>query len=145
MPVYYRSEQLLITHQVIRIRGPQPRAYLIQHVADIVEIPGNTTWTLATPGVVRLYAGGASGLAAIVAAFSLHADGQLPISWIVIMTTVYILGAALSCVCVRRRPYTLCVTYQRRTIMVHHCIDKVEYGKVKRALIRALENRDDTR
>ena len=138
MPIYYRGPELVITHEVIVLRGARSRVIPIRELRDlhIVRIGGTGPNVAPAPA-----AGGV--LAVVVATWPMLRASTL---W---AFTCLVLGFAAVVAAVRRRrageAYELRGSVGGRGLTIFRSRDRQTFGQVVRALVRALESTEDFR
>lgn len=134
MTVYYRGPCVLITHQVFRVLHPRSRAYAIRDLSNVYVVEERG------PSLVPVTLG-SSGLAGVAAVVVATSGLDLPPLLAVAGGTLLLMTAALAGACVRIRAhrYELRALHRGALVVLFAATDEREFGQVKRALVRALE------
>ena len=127
--VFYRHDGLLVTSRFVAIDGYR---YAISHLNDLTPAKGSIH-----PGVVAGIVTAAVEAAILTPlASALHR----PLAWFLAVTALLV-PCLVAVVCAVRWPprWDLYIRYRGRMVTVYSTRDHLEFGKVHRAVIRALE------
>jgi hypothetical protein len=151
MTVFYQGPCAYVTHEVFETHCPYVRRFMIRDIRHPYSVrrPARPT----TPDRTQLRAGsaGAAGAAALAAAAGwpvLNAMSMPPIATAgLAVTGVLVVVAAMALVAWMRvqpaRVYELWAVYRGQMTCLFDTTDAREFGQVKRALVRAIEQRPD--
>jgi hypothetical protein len=146
MTVFYLSPHARITHEVFEVRYPTPRRFMICDLEGVYVVRGTNGWIVARLTPVQVCSGALSGVAGLVVVGG-PAFGSTPIT--VVATVALAVSLAVSTVCGRQRrslhPHQIWAVHKDGLVCLFSSTDAIVFGQVRRALIRVLEWRDDTR
>jgi hypothetical protein len=123
MTVFYRGPRALITHRTIEVW--------------YVHVIG------ASPTQVDRAIRGSSGLAGVVAVVLSTRWLAVPMPLVALAVLVVAGVAAGACLRVRTGPQELRAVYRGQMVSLFGSVDAREFGQVRRAVVRALENVTD--
>jgi hypothetical protein len=137
MRVYYRAPNLLITERGFAVLAPRARTFGFDDLHDIHIVRGDLH-------PARIFVAHAAGSAFVVVA----ASWPLLIASPVACVAAGVLATTLSAACVTcgrlmPRCYELRATYLGLEVRLFCSSDSAAFGQVRRALVRALEDRRD--
>jgi hypothetical protein len=148
MPIFYRGPCVLITHKVFETRCPVHRSYFLDELYQVCVVK----WTVdpsAVIGSVRIGSSSVAGATAIALALSQVDNWQALASPLATaaMAVLLIVSVAVSGACwrVNAVEHELAAVYRGQPVSLYRSPDLREFGQVKRALVRALEQLSDTR
>ncbi len=144
MTLLYRGPSARITHEVFETHTPYDQTYLICEL-DLVHVIRETTADVAVGSpTVRVCSTAMTGLSAIVAAGSDTMDSP---STTVAATVAAIVAAAVAVHGwrIRTRPIGIWAYHRGQRVCLFQTRDRLVFGQVKRALLRALERIEDAR
>ena len=145
MTLFYRGPSARITHEVFETHTPYYQSYLISelYLAHVIREPIADV-AMGSP-TVRVCSSAMSGLSVVVAAIGSHVSDSP--STTVVATVVATTSALVAVVGwrARHRPIGLWAFHNGRRVCLFETRDRLEFGQVKRALLRALEYIDDSR
>jgi Family of unknown function (DUF6232) len=133
MVVFYRGNNLFITHEVFEARQPEVRSFGIRELTGIHVVQDGQDRAL--PGTVVI--GSAAAVVAFVAMKGHIAGASM---WAVLMLAA-VVSSTISWGCMRGggRSYELRATYHGRSVCLLRTGDERMLGQVMRALRRAVE------
>jgi hypothetical protein len=140
---YYRGPCCRITDEVFESRSPGQRSFVISELGSVYVIDGAGGSRL---GTVRACSTALAGLAAIAAATS---GGSL-LEWGMVTAGALVVLVVATVVAViawrtRVRPHELWGAYRGELVCLFQSTDRLEFGQVRRALIRVFEQIADAR
>jgi len=127
--LHYRRDGLVVTNRYVSIDGDR---YAISHLTDLMRVKGGAHRGVAAGFITA--AAGAAVLAGLASAI------QRPFVWALVAVALIVPSIA-GIVCAVRWPprWELYGRYQDRTLPLFASRDHLEFGKVHRALMRAIE------
>ncbi|HEY8474926.1 MAG TPA: DUF6232 family protein [Natronosporangium sp.] len=147
MTVFYRGPCVRVTHEVFETRCPHYRAFYLPDLRDI-EVMEFTVDPPATVASARVGSTGMAGAVAVIMAIG-QAEGwdamQTPLTMLGLMVLL-VASAATSGACWLVRPVEqeLVAEYRGASVSLYRSADAREFGQVRRALLRAIENLGET-
>jgi hypothetical protein len=139
MTTFYRGPYARITHKVFEVYRQDGRLFVIRDLKRVFVVPGGT----GHQGAVRICSGGISGAAAVIVALgrTVNVWPVIVLAAVALFASGVALGASTS---TRARPHQLWGSYRGRLTCLFESTDERTFGQVRRALLRALQSRDDT-
>lgn len=136
MPTFYRTHAVRITHRSMRVFDPEPAVYLIGDLGPV--------WVVApVPPRTAVRVCCSSGAMAVVVLVSTQWQ-VYDAGWI---AALLVLGTAAALPVVRRpvapADHALVATCRGEWVRLYSTSDPVEFGRVRRALQRAIEWHDE--
>lgn len=147
MTTFYRGPCVRITHKVFETRYPNPRSFLLAdlHFVHVVERAASPPAALSS---ARVGSTGVAGAAAVAIALSRAEQWQPLESPTLTLGLIVLLLVSIAvsggCWSVRPMELELAALYHGEPVTLYCSTDLEDFGQIKRALIRALELRDDT-
>lgn len=149
MTVFYQGPRAHVTHEVFETRYPDYRCFMIRDIRHLylarrADRPGSSQRSS-----VRASSAGIAGVAAVAAAFgwpALSAAAMPPIATAGLagMLVLIAVSSFAFAACVRIQAthvHELWAVYRGRMICLFDTTDERTFGQVKRALVRAIEQR----
>lgn len=140
MTVFYRGPRALITHRTFEVRHPCRAVFLIHDLRSvhIVETAGPSRAPIVWAS------SGSAGIAAVMVLTN-GLDMPTPLALLggLVLLVAAGLGATTACLRPPSRGFELRAVYRGRVVSMFHSTNYREFGQVRRALLRAIENVTD--
>jgi hypothetical protein len=136
MAVFYRGPCARITSRTFEVWHPQHRVFAIRELSyvHVVETPS----IRGVPATV-----GSSTLASMVAVVLSTRWLDVPAPFVALALVVALVVAAGACLRVRSSDHELRAVYRGQMVSLFGSSDAREFGQVRRALVRSMENVTD--
>jgi hypothetical protein len=148
MTIFYRGPCVRITHKVFQTRCPTYRSFLLANLrrVQVVERSADSAAAIRSAGVGSA---GVAGALAVIAGFG-HAAGveafDSPVAMLG-MVLLFIVSAAVSgaCLATHQAEHELVAVYHGQRVTLYKSTNLQEFGQIRRALARALQQLNDAR
>jgi Family of unknown function (DUF6232) len=149
MTIFYQGPCAHVTHEVFETRYPHYRCFMIRDIRQLYLARRAAPPGSSQRSPVRAGSAGIAGIAAVAAAFgwpALSAAAMPPIATAGLagMLVLIAVSSLAFAACVRIQAshvHELWAVYRGRTICLFGTTDERTFGQVKRALVRAIEQR----
>jgi hypothetical protein len=144
MPVYYRGDYALITHEVIESWCPIHKSFPIRRLSGVgIERMGQPVRAISAGSA------GTAGAVAVILALERSAGGHAldsPLALLAVLA-IFLASVVVAWACWRARglDQRLVGTYRAQEVIIYQDRDPQRFAQVARALNRALEQVEDAR